>query len=296
MIATIRTNSYHYRKEKIKKITNKINYNKLFYMDLVDDYDYIKNLVTFNMMFDNNVYVIDANNYNKLSKKLTEQLCHSKVNAKIIIFCESSNLFYEYYTSLAEYNYTQLFLSKKQDLQLLISNANDLNLKIDYYLLTLIYELSNNNLDLSIAEIRKLHIYFGENHKITLDEVNTFINDFRTSKFFEYTNIIFTNNDEKKLNLINHFILTDQSISFINFMNNYIFIAFEVKLLANLGFSSSDISNKLKKNQFYIQNIYQSVSKIKIQKLFDLNDKLINIALELSKNKSSIKKTLYILL
>lgn len=289
----LEANSYHLRTEKVNFAMKQFDLSDYFTLDVFEDIDQIKNLFSYNLLNQPILYLVDLKNVSKLKESDVNFLIEKKASNYIcFITTENTKKIINKIKVSCEFEYINKVTTKKEITAYIVNYAQIKQINIDFETLNYLVKICDFNLDLSVNELFKLEMYY-QREKITRNNVNLFVRDIRQDSMFDFYKILFTKNYTQKLYYLNSFIDSNEIIPIFNGIKNYIYLAYRVKLLSQKNMTTDQIAKELGKNPYYISNIAQNISRIKVSDIEKYADKLISIDLNIKSGFFSLKKTMY---
>lgn len=292
----VSSNSYYLKKDKVDFILQNFSLEKIINLEIIEDYELISNLYKYNLLQQPILYIVDIKLASKLNKKQIEFLTNNESSNYICYYSnEETSTNINKIRNSCDFEYIAQIKSIKEKMEYIASYCTKTGLNASYDVLNHIQTLCNGNLDLVINETNKLLVYYGD-EELNKDKVNLFVRDQRQDSMFDFYSLIFTNEKNKMLYFINSFIESSNMMQVFNGLKSYVFLAYQVKILLNENMDYVAIAKKLKRHEFYIQNICKSLYKVKLKDIEEFNDKLIKIDLQINSSSFNIKKIMYELL
>lgn len=289
----VASNSFYSRQDKINFILNNFSLNKTTNLDIYEDMALIKNLLRFSLLQEPILYVVDLSNINKINDKDLNFLIEKKTNNYICFTTLQTSLkSINKIRNCCEFEYINQINTFKEKTNYIITSCANINVNINYDEVVHILNLCAGDVDLAINELKKLYVYY-DNEQITKGKINLFVVDKRTDSFFDFYALIWTDNNYHKLKLINAFIDNNMIIPLFNGVKNYVYLAYQIKIMLNRNMTINQIAQQLKKHEFYVKNISDQIRNVNLSRIEAFNDKLIIIDLGLNTDKFKLKKLMY---
>lgn len=289
----VASNSFYMQQDKIKFIMNNFSLNKIYSLDIYEDIETIKKIVKYNLLENEDLYLINVEQISKINDSDLEIILNSSSKNYICFITKDMSLknIIKLQKSCS-FEYISMLNSYTEKFEYLTTYINTKNIKLLLNETKYLFNLCANDIDLAINELNKLNSYYLD-EEITTEKIDLFVKDLRTDSLFDFYKYIFSNNYYEKIKLVNYFTSNMQIIPLFNGVKSYVFLAYQIKIFLNQSYSITQIAKKVNKHEYYVKNIVDQIKRVQIKDIEIYCDKLAKIDLELKKDKFELKKCMY---
>ena len=169
----------------------------------------------------------------------------------------------------------------------LYKRVGDFNLKITEGARRFLIEIVGNDLQKLNNELEKIITYIGDKRIINRDDVEAVVGYIKTDSIFALTDAIGEKNVEKGLRYLNNlFAHGEPPLRILSMIVRQFRLMWQAKVYKEMGYSSSEISKKIKVIPYFIGRILEQSGKFDAEELKLCFYKMLNSDLELKTSDS----------
>jgi len=159
--------------------------------------------------------------------------------------------------------------------------------KISNILIEKLKNRCGNDHERIFNEIEKLKLYKIDNKEINEEDIDKVVMENLDDNIFHFIDNILSGNKEYAFKQYNNFLLHgEQIVHMIILLSNKIRLIYQVKELSSDGYSTLDISKKLKIHEYPVKLALKAGYQYSDKRLLDLLEKLSSIDLSIKSGKS----------
>jgi len=260
----------------IARLTNKDN--KMFNLTTVDasnaDISVIAdNARTLPFMGDMRVLIVKGIDEMKNAEreKILISYCSSPSLSTCLIFTAGKiDLRKKFYAVIAKSGEVVQFSRQYETrvMQWLYKRAGDFNLKITEGARRYMLEIVGNDLQKLNNELEKVITYIGDEKIIKRDDVEAVVGYIKTDSIFDLTDAIGEKNLEKGLRYLNNiFSHGEPPLRILSMIVRQFRLIWQAKVYKEMGYSSSEISKKIKVMPYFIGKVLEQSGKFDAEEL-----------------------------